>query len=91
MPKKPYQNTQKNKLKLFRPPYGKSTKVQQNLLKEKGYNLIMWSVLSADFDTEVQKEKCFNNVIKNTKSGSIVIFHDSIKAKKTWNIPYQRY
>ena len=40
----------------------------------------MWDVLSADFDTSISKEKCLNNVIKNTKSGSIIVFHDSVKA-----------
>ena len=40
----------------------------------------MWNVLSADFDTKITKEKCLNNVMKNTKPGSIIVFHDSEKA-----------
>jgi len=75
--------TKNNTLKLFRPPYGKCKKKQQRILLKKGYKLIMWSVLSADFDKEVSKEECLNNIIKNTVSGSIVILHDSIKTKTT--------
>jgi peptidoglycan/xylan/chitin deacetylase (PgdA/CDA1 family) len=40
----------------------------------------MWEVLSADFDQNISKEKCLKNVLKNAKSGSIIVFHDSIKA-----------
>lgn len=66
--------------KLFRPPYGKITPWQAKNLRQLGYKIIMWDVLSADFDTTISKEKCLENVIKNVKSGSIIVFHDSIKA-----------
>ena len=66
--------------KLFRPPYGKIKKSQAAELIKKGYKIIMWSVLSADFDTTISNEKCLENVLKNTKSGSIIVFHDSVKA-----------
>ena len=42
----------------------------------------MWDVLSADFDTKISKEKCLQNVLKNARNGSILVFHDSIKASK---------
>lgn len=42
----------------------------------------MWSVLSADFDTSITKEECLENVLQNTTNGSIVVFHDSVKASK---------
>jgi peptidoglycan/xylan/chitin deacetylase (PgdA/CDA1 family) len=42
----------------------------------------MWDVLSADFDTTISAEKCLENVIRNTSNGSIIVFHDSIKAKE---------
>lgn len=71
-------NTQN--LKLFRPPYGKVKKSQAKKLIEKGYKIIMWSVLSADFDTTISNEKCLENVLKNTESCSIIVFHDSVKA-----------
>jgi peptidoglycan/xylan/chitin deacetylase (PgdA/CDA1 family) len=44
------------------------------------FNIIMWSVLSGDFDTKLSKERCFKNVKRNAKQGSIVVFHDSEKA-----------
>ncbi len=65
---------------IFRPPYGKITASQSKKLRQLGYKIIMWDVLSADFDTSISKEKCLNNMMKYTKSGSIIVFHDSIKA-----------
>jgi len=67
---------------LFRPPYGKIKKSQANILLKKGYKIIMWNVLSGDFDTTLSKENCLNNVLKNTESGSVVVFHDSEKSFK---------
>jgi len=67
---------------LFRPPYGKITRSQIKLLKS-DYKIVMWDVLSGDFDTSTSPEKCANNVIKNASEGSIIVFHDSIKAEKT--------
>jgi len=66
--------------KLFRPPYGKVKKLQAKELLKKGYKIIMWSVLSADFDLKISNEKCLQNVLKNTKKGNIIVFHDSLKA-----------
>lgn len=71
-----------NSSKLFRPPYGKLKKSQSAQLIKKGYKIIMWDVLSADFDTSITKEKCLKNVLENTKEGSIIVFHDSIKASE---------
>ncbi|MDT7831063.1 polysaccharide deacetylase family protein [Flavobacteriaceae bacterium S356] len=68
--------------KLFRPPYGKIKKKQAKALLEQGYQIIMWDVLSADFDTEITPEKCWENVKMNAKKGSIIVFHDSLKARK---------
>ena len=68
--------------KLFRPPYGKIKRTQAKKLITKGYKIIMWDVLSADFDKTISKEKCLQNVLKNTQNGSIVVFHDSIKASE---------
>ncbi len=71
-----------NLSKLFRPPYGKLKKSQSKQLIKKGYKIIMWDVLSADFDTSITKEKCLKNVLENTKNRSIIVFHDSIKASE---------
>jgi len=66
--------------RLFRPPYGKIKPNQARELRNLGYKIIMWDVLSADFDEKITPEKCLNNVISNVESGSIIVFHDSIKA-----------
>jgi len=66
--------------KLFRPPYGKIKPSQATAVKKMGYKIIMWDVLSADFDTTITPEQCLQNVIKNATNGSVIIFHDSIKA-----------
>ncbi|MHB1146255.1 MAG: polysaccharide deacetylase family protein, partial [Lutibacter sp.] len=68
--------------KLFRPPYGKLTLSQSKKIRKKGYKIIMWDVLSADFDPKISKEKCLENVIRNIQNGSIIVFHDSIKASE---------
>ena len=67
---------------LFRPPYGKFSRSQSKHLKKK-YTIVMWDILSGDFDHKIDWKKCVNNVISNAKSGSIIVFHDSIKANKT--------
>jgi len=79
-----YSNIQKaSKLiegKLFRPPHGQ-IKLKQLKELSKKYNIVLWSVLSGDFDTNLSPEKCANNVIKNSKNGSIIVLHDSLKAQ----------
>ncbi|WP_111708900.1 polysaccharide deacetylase family protein [Lutibacter citreus] len=69
-----------NSSNLFRPPYGKLTLKQARNIRKQDYKIIMWDVLSADFDQTITPKKCLENVVKNTKNGSIVVFHDSIKA-----------
>lgn len=78
------ENFEENSLpqKLFRPPYGRITEKQARLLREKDFSIVMWDVLSLDYDQELSPRKCLQNVIKNTKEGSIVVFHDSLKAEK---------
>lgn len=71
---------------LFRPPYGKLGSKKAKALLQRGYKLVMWDVLSADFDQTISPKKCLSNVIANTKNGSIIIFHDSLKADK--NLKY---
>lgn len=74
------------KSKLFRPPYGKTKTTQSKAIQELGYKIIMWDVLSADFDTTISREQCLDNVLSNVKPGSIIVFHDSVKAFK--NLEY---
>ena len=72
------------KTDLFRPPYGRITAFQAKNLKTamKGSEprVIMWDVLSGDFDTDLTNERCLSNVILSTVAGSIIVFHDSQKA-----------
>ena len=68
---------------LFRPPYGRITNAQIKKIKADktiAQEIIMWDVLSGDFDLTLSPEACAKNVIKNTRAGSIVVFHDSAKA-----------
>jgi peptidoglycan-N-acetylglucosamine deacetylase len=63
---------------LFRPPYGRIKKAQVKLLQQ--YRIVMWTVLSGDFDKKLAKEKCAANVTGNAESGAVIVFHDSEKA-----------
>ena len=69
---------------LFRPPYGRITRSQRKDLtgQHQATKFIMWSVLSGDFDEKITPEQCCENVVKNAKSGSVVVFHDSEKAEE---------
>lgn len=64
---------------LFRPPYGRITREQTRITLNR-YKVIMWDVLSGDFDKNISKERCLKNVLENTVPGSIIVFHDSVKA-----------
>lgn len=69
---------------LFRPPYGrmksKQAKQVANAMQNVASKIIMWDVLSADFDSSFSPQKCLNNVLENFSAGSIIVFHDSEKA-----------
>jgi len=65
---------------LFRPPYGQIKPNQGKKLMGLGYKIVMWDVLSFDWDKTVSNQECLNHVISKSKKGSIVVFHDSIKA-----------
>ncbi|MGI9545393.1 MAG: polysaccharide deacetylase family protein [Cyclobacteriaceae bacterium] len=70
---------------LMRPPYGRIKQAQIRQLTPK-FQIIMWDVLSGDFDQSKKPEACLNASINATQSGSIVIFHDSLKAQQ--NLAY---
>lgn len=67
---------------LFRPPYGRIKKSQISAIRavHPEMQIIMWDVLSGDFDTGLAPQKCYENVIKHTQNGSVIVFHDSLKA-----------
>jgi len=65
---------------LFRPPYGRIKDSQAKTLMEAGYKIIMWDILSGDFDSTISADKCYQNVMNHIESGSIVVLHDSLKS-----------
>ncbi len=74
--------------KLFRPPYGRLPKsFGEEIAKQ--YEVIMWTVLSGDFDSKITKEKVLEKTIQSSKPGSIVVFHDNIKCleRNKWVLP----
>lgn len=66
--------------KIFRPPYGKIMPGQSKKARKRGYKIIMWDVLSADFDIKLTPEQCLHNATDKVAAGSIIVFHDSQKA-----------
>jgi peptidoglycan/xylan/chitin deacetylase (PgdA/CDA1 family) len=79
-----------NNLKLFRPPYGRITRTQiKNLLPN--YKIVMWDVLSADYNKNVAPHSCLLNTVNATRPGSIVVFHDSYKAERNMAFALPRF
>ena len=78
---------------LFRPPYGRITSFQakqlKTVMKGKEPKVIMWDVLSGDFDIDCTPQQCLANVLLASVSGSIIVFHDSEKAfpKLSYTLP----
>ena len=68
------------KSNLFRPPYGRLSPGQRAFL-ERHYRIVLWDVLSGDFDPALSAEQCFENVVAHAQPGSIVVLHDSLKAE----------
>jgi len=75
---------------LFRPPYGRIKKSQSKfVLKER--KIIMWDVLSGDFSASLTPETCLQKTIRHAREGSIILFHDSIKASKNMQYALPRF
>jgi peptidoglycan/xylan/chitin deacetylase (PgdA/CDA1 family) len=64
---------------LFRPPYGRIHPLSIGPLRRK-YQIVLWSLLSRDFDINIQAEECTKQTLKNVKNGDVIVFHDSEKA-----------
>nr|WP_262914592.1 polysaccharide deacetylase family protein [Pontibacter vulgaris] len=75
---------------LFRPPYGRITSRQAAALRGK-YELIMWDMLTNDYDASLSPETCLMKALKYTKSGSIIVFHDSLKAQRNMQYALPRF
>lgn len=67
------------KSQFFRPPYGRMTRAQK-LAVSKNYKIVLWDVLTNDFDAKVSVEELIRQTLRHTRNGSIVVFHDSLKA-----------
>jgi peptidoglycan/xylan/chitin deacetylase (PgdA/CDA1 family) len=76
--------------RLFRPPYGRIRKSQARLLPASS-QIIMWDVLSGDFSPKITPENCLEKSIRYSRPGSIVLFHDSIKASSNMLYTLPRY
>jgi peptidoglycan/xylan/chitin deacetylase (PgdA/CDA1 family) len=72
------------KEKLFRPPYGRVTRTQVRALQD--YSIVMWDVLTQDYDRNLSPDKCLRGSVKACRPGSIIVFHDSYKSQK--NLEY---
>ncbi len=69
------------KTSLFRPPYGRMTGKQARSIRKMGMKIIMWTILSADYDQDISPADVSKRVTENIQNGSIVVFHDSEKAE----------
>ncbi|MFM7216993.1 MAG: polysaccharide deacetylase family protein [Bacteroidota bacterium] len=74
---------------LFRPPYGKIRPTQVARLR-KDYRIVMWDVLSKDYDQDLDGDTCYDRVVREAKPGSIIVFHDSIKAEERLRVALPR-
>lgn len=75
--------------RLFRPPYGRITRKQIKALA--AYKIVMWDVLTYDYSNTITPESCLRNSIRAVRNGSIVVFHDSIKARKNMMFALPRF
>jgi len=67
---------------LFRPPHGHMRMHQNKALRKAGYSVVMWDVVTRDYSRFMTPEQVLQNVKKYTRDGSIIVFHDSLKAEK---------
>ncbi len=75
---------------LFRPPYGRIRSKQIRAL-ESNYRIVMWDVLTSDYNQSLSAEKCLRGSLRATRNGSIVVFHDSLKAEKNLRYVLPRF
>ncbi len=78
----PIVNHKSTIVNLFRPPYGQITPKQGRRLLALGYEIIMWDILAFDWKDSISEEQCAKNVISKARPGSIIVFHDSLKASR---------
>jgi peptidoglycan/xylan/chitin deacetylase (PgdA/CDA1 family) len=75
--------------KLFRPPHGRITPQQAKALAKK-YIVVLWDVITRDYNASLQPEQVEKIALKYTRNGSIIVFHDSLKAQKNMQYAFPR-
>lgn len=75
---------------LFRPPYGQLKRGQYRLLIKKGFRIVMWDVISYDYE-KISPEQCLKIAVSNTRNGSVIVFHDNLKAEENLKFVLPRY
>lgn len=75
---------------LFRPPYGRIKKSQFKIISKK-YKIVFWDVLSYDYDGLMSPKKCLDNCLNYTRNGSIIVFHDNVKATQNLKFTLPHY
>ncbi len=78
------------KTNLFRPPHGQLYPWYIPKLKKDFSKIVMWDVLSKDYDRSLSATDVFNNIRNNVRSGSVIVFHDSIKAEKNMKYAFPK-
>lgn len=66
--------------RLFRPPHGILRWGQARAIKRR-YNIIMYDVVTRDYNRRLSPRRILMNVKRYTREGSIIVFHDSLKAR----------
>lgn len=85
-----FEQTVPRQVHLFRPPYGRITRRQARIIRQT-HQIVMWDVLSGDFDPKLDANVCLQQSIRHSGKGSIIVFHDSLKAQKNLLYVLPRY
>lgn len=66
--------------RLFRPPHGLMKRIQMRTVNQR-YNVVMYDVITRDYNSKLTPERVLDNVKRYARDGSIIVFHDSLKAR----------
>ena len=75
---------------LFRPPYGRIRLDQARAIQQMGLKIVLWSVISCDYEARISPQRCYNLVRRRLGEGKIIVFHDSLKAEKNMRYVLER-
>ena len=74
--------------RLFRPPHGFLNHYQYKKLQWAGYKIVMWDLVTRDYSYKLRPPQVLSNVLRYTRNGSIITFHDSLRSWKGGNLQY---